>query len=162
MIVTVCVGGQTEEVSFWVSWGWNEFDSHVQVSSQSVGYPPQYSWAYLVAQMEKNLCAIRETWGPSLGPEDPLEEGTATYPSVLAWRIPMDRGAWWVTFMGSQRAGHGWETRHSTARDGMECYGCMISLNDNTQVLTCMCVALVQPLQPHYGIGKYQHIISIL
>ena len=38
----------------------------------------------------------------------------------------------------------------------------MISLNDNTQVLTCMCVALVQPLQPHYGIGKYQHIISIL
>ena len=41
------------------------------MSSQSVGYPPKCSWAYLVAQMEKNLCAIRETWGRSLGPEDP-------------------------------------------------------------------------------------------
>ena len=30
----------------------------------------------------------------SLGQEDPLEEGIATHPSILAWRIPMDRGAW--------------------------------------------------------------------
>ena len=33
----------------------------------------------------------------SLGWEDPLEAGMATYSSILAWRIPMDRGAWWVT-----------------------------------------------------------------
>ena len=33
-----------------------------------------------------------------LGLEDPLEEGMATHSSILAWRIPMDRGAWWVTF----------------------------------------------------------------
>ena len=32
----------------------------------------------------------------SLGREDPLEEGMATHSSILAWRIPMDRGAWWV------------------------------------------------------------------
>ena len=32
-----------------------------------------------------------------LGLEDPLEEGMATHSSILAWRIPMDRGAWWVT-----------------------------------------------------------------
>ena len=32
----------------------------------------------------------------SLGGEDPLEEGMATYSGILAWRIPMDRGAWWV------------------------------------------------------------------
>ena len=36
-------------------------------------------------------------WVQSLGWEDPLEEGTATHPSILAWRIPMDRGAWWAT-----------------------------------------------------------------
>ena len=38
--------------------------------------------------MEKNLPAIQETWVRSLGWEDPLEEGMATYSSILAWRIP--------------------------------------------------------------------------
>ena len=37
-----------------------------------------------------------------LGWEDPLEEGMATHSSILAWRIPMDRGAWWATAHGSQ------------------------------------------------------------
>ena len=36
----------------------------------------------------------------SLGQEDPLEEGMATYSSILAWRIPMDRGAWRATVYG--------------------------------------------------------------
>ena len=36
----------------------------------------------------------KETWVRSLGQEDPLEEGMATHSSILAWRIPMDRGAW--------------------------------------------------------------------
>ena len=54
-------------------------------------------WASLVAQMGKNPPAMRETWVKSLGWEDPLEEGMATYYSILAWRIPMDRGAWWAT-----------------------------------------------------------------
>jgi len=44
--------------------------------------------------MIKNLPAMWETWGLSLGWEDPLEEGMATDFSILAWRIPMDRGAW--------------------------------------------------------------------
>ena len=35
-----------------------------------------------------------------LGWEDPLEEGMATDSSILAWRIPMDRGAWWATVHG--------------------------------------------------------------
>ena len=35
--------------------------------------------------------------GSSLGQEDFLEEGVATHPSILAWRIPMDRGAWRAT-----------------------------------------------------------------
>ena len=54
-------------------------------------------WASLVGQMVKNLLARQETWVPSLGWEDPLEEGMATHSSILAWRIPMDRGAWWAT-----------------------------------------------------------------
>ena len=37
-----------------------------------------------------------ETWVQSLGWEDPLEDGMATHSSILAWRIPMDRGAWQV------------------------------------------------------------------
>jgi len=41
-----------------------------------------------------------ETWVRYLGWEDPLEEGMATYSSILAWRIPKDRGAWWATVHG--------------------------------------------------------------
>ena len=41
-----------------------------------------------------------ETWVQSLGQEDPLEEGMATHSSTLAWRIPMDRGAWRATVHG--------------------------------------------------------------
>ena len=65
-------------------------------------------WASLVAQMVKRLPVVRETWVRSLGQEDPLEKGMATHSSVLAWIIPMDRGAWWATVhgIGSQRVGH--------------------------------------------------------
>ena len=58
------------------------------------GYPLQYSWASLVAQLEKNPPVMRETWVQSLGWEDPLEEGMAAHSSILAWRIPVDREAW--------------------------------------------------------------------
>ena len=47
--------------------------------------------------MVKNLPAMQETWVRSMGWEDSLEEGMATHSSILAWRIPMDRGAWWAT-----------------------------------------------------------------
>jgi len=42
---------------------------------------------FLVAQMVKNLPAMRETWVKSLGWEDPLEQGEAPHSSILAWRI---------------------------------------------------------------------------
>ena len=45
--------------------------------------------ASLVAQLVKNLPAMRETWGRSPGWEDPLEKETATHASILAWRIPL-------------------------------------------------------------------------
>ena len=44
--------------------------------------------------MVKNPPVMQETWIRSLGWEDPLEEGMSTYPRILAWRIPVDRGAW--------------------------------------------------------------------
>ena len=65
----------------------------------------------------KSLLAMQETqemWVQSLGQEDPVEEGMTTHSSILAWRIPMDRGAWqrwggWgggLQFIGSHRVGH--------------------------------------------------------
>ena len=50
--------------------------------------------ASLAAQTVKNLPAIQETSVWSMGQEDPLEEALATHSSILAWRIPVDRGAW--------------------------------------------------------------------
>ena len=49
--------------------------------------------ASLVAQMVKNPPAMWETWVQFLSLEDPLEEGMATHSSILAWKIPMNRGA---------------------------------------------------------------------
>ena len=48
----------------------------------------------------KDLPAMQETWVRSLGWEDPMEEGLATHSCILAWRIPMDRGAGWATVHG--------------------------------------------------------------
>ena len=50
-----------------------------------------------MAQMVKNLTVIQETRVQSLSWEDPLEKGMATHSSILAWRIPMDRGGWRAT-----------------------------------------------------------------
>ena len=57
-------------------------------AGEGIGYPLQYSWASLVAQLVKNSPAMQETWVLSLGWEDPLEKGKATHSSILAWRIP--------------------------------------------------------------------------
>ena len=51
---------------------------------ERIGYPLQYFWASLVAQLVKNPPAMWETWVLSLGWEDPLEKGTATHSSILA------------------------------------------------------------------------------
>ena len=57
-------------------------------------------WTELVAQMVKNLPVMGETQVQFLGQEDPLEKGMASHSSILALRIPMDRGAWRVTVHG--------------------------------------------------------------
>ena len=70
-----------------------------------LAFTPNLIWGSLVAQLVKNLCMMWETWVWSLGWDDPLEKGTATLSSILAWRIP-----WTVQPMGSQRVGHNWAT----------------------------------------------------
>ena len=57
-------------------------------TGEGIGYPLQYSWASLVAQLVKNPPKMQETWVQSLGWEDPLEKRKATHSSILAWRIP--------------------------------------------------------------------------
>ena len=59
-----------------------------RAAAEGIGYPLQYSWASLVAQLVKKPPAMQETWVRSLGWEDLLEKGTATHSSILAWRIP--------------------------------------------------------------------------
>ena len=49
---------------------------------KGIGYPLQYSWASLVAQLEKNLPAMRDTWVLFLDWEDPVEKGIATHSSI--------------------------------------------------------------------------------
>ena len=55
---------------------------------ERIGYPLQYSWAFLVAQLVKNPPAMWKTWVRSLGWEDPQEKGKATHSRILTWRIP--------------------------------------------------------------------------
>ena len=61
-------------------------------AGEGIGYPLQYSWASLVAQLVKNRPAMRETKVRSLGWQDPLEKGKATHSSILAWRVPTVHG----------------------------------------------------------------------
>ena len=69
------------------------------------GYPLQYSWASLVAQLVKNLPAVQEAWVQSLSQEDPLEKGMVTHSSVLAWRSPWTEEPGGPQSMESQRVG---------------------------------------------------------
>ena len=74
---------------------------------EGIGYPLQYSWAtILVAQTERNLPAMQETWIRSLGWEDPLEEGKATHSSNLAWETSWTEEPRGLQSMGSQRVRH--------------------------------------------------------
>ena len=121
---------------WWLSW-WRihlqcrkpQFEGSEKSPGEGIGYPLQYSWvpysnilsdvcnfdklcklwAFLVTQMVKNPPAMQETWVWSLGWEDPLEEEMATTSSILAWKIPMDRGAWCATVHGVTKS----QTQHT-------------------------------------------------
>ena len=63
--------------------------------------------------MVRNLPTVWETWVPSLGWEDPLEEGMATHSSILAWRITWTEQPGGLQSIWSQRVGHNWATKHA-------------------------------------------------
>ena len=75
-------------------------------AGEGIGYPLQYSWTSLVAQLVKNLPAMWETWVRSLVWEDPLEKRLATHSCILAWRIPGTEEPGGLQFVWSQRVGH--------------------------------------------------------
>ena len=61
-----------------------------------------------LAKCPRQLNLMLYIWVWAMCWEDPFEEEMATHSSILVWRIPMDRGAWWATSTGSQRVGHDW------------------------------------------------------
>ena len=104
LILLVLSGGSDGKESVCIAGDPGRIPGSGRSPEEGIGYPLQYSWASLVVQMVKNLPAMWKTWVQSLGWEDPLEKGMATHSSILAWRIPVDRGAWWVwQCMGSKR-----------------------------------------------------------
>ena len=82
----------------------------------------------LVAQLIKNLTAMRETWVQSHGFEDPPEKGKATYSSILGWRIPWTEEPGALQSVGSQRVGHEWAT--TTNIMNISCYSFCSSMLD--------------------------------
>ena len=75
----------------------------------------------MVVQVVKDPPALWETWVPSLGWEDPLQEGMATHCSILAWRTPMARGAWWARVHGAAKSQTTERLRTARAAWGKEC-----------------------------------------
>ena len=70
-------------------------------AGEGIGYPLQYSWAFLVAKTVKNLPAVQETWVQPMGWEDPLEKGKAThFTQYSCLENSKDRGAWRATVHG--------------------------------------------------------------
>ena len=65
--------------------------------------------ASLIAQLVNNPPVMQGTLVQFLGWEDPLEEDMATHFSILAWRIPKDRGAWWATVHGVTKSPWGYK-----------------------------------------------------
>ena len=75
-----------------------------------------------MTQTVKNLPAMQETQVRSLGREDPLEKGTATHSSILAWRIPWTEKPGGLHPMESQRIGHNLATNTFTLSESLEKY----------------------------------------
>ena len=85
-----------------------QFLGQERSTGEAIGYPLQYSWAYLVVQTVKNQCG-RPAFDPWVG-KNTLEKETATHSSILAWRTPWTEKPDGLQSMGSQRIGHDWIT----------------------------------------------------
>ena len=124
--------------------GPDESDTTERLTQQLFG-------ASLVAQLVQNPPAMRETWVQSLTWEDPLE-GMTTHSSILAWRIPKDRGAWWVAVHG---AANSW-TRLTT-KHGLCSYLCVPAPEGRT-IDKFLCLQI--PLMWRLKLTDYRHVQS--
>ena len=114
-------------------------------------------WASLVA-LVNNLPAVQETGVRSLDQEDPLEEGMATHSSILAWRIPWTRGAWWATVHGvaesqtrlRDRAHHWSEWKMLTFLDSWPVSLTSILTSYLMESMLCRCYPVIS-LNDHWG-----------
>ena len=80
---------------------------------EGIGYPLQYSWASLVAQMVKNLPVMRRPgFDPWLG-KIPWRRAWQPTPVFLPGRSPWTKKPGRLQFMGSKRVRHDWVTKHS-------------------------------------------------
>ena len=87
MAIFSCKGGLGNVFSWKVTWYLNTTNEEEQNIGDNQGFP---------GGSKESACSAGDLgWIP--GWEDLLEEGMATHSSILTWRIPMDRGAWWAT-----------------------------------------------------------------
>ena len=100
----LCVSGS----SCTISMPWTLVTNIMKISCLLVAH-----LIFLVSQTVKNLTAMWETWVWSLGWQDLLEEGMATYSSILTWRIPWTKEPGKLQSIGLPRVGHSWATKHS-------------------------------------------------
>ena len=70
--------------------------------------------------MVKNLPAMQETQGRSLGQEEPLEKETATHASILAWEISWTEEPGELQSMGWQKVGHDLATKQQCCKETLE------------------------------------------
>ena len=66
-----------------------------------------YMYIYMYIYCERDSCSLKKEMGTH------LKEEMVTQTSILAWRSPMNRGAWQLQFMGLQRVRHNWVTKYS-------------------------------------------------
>ena len=117
--------------------------------------PFKYSWTSMVAQMVKNPPAMRETWVQSLGWEDPLEKGTATHSSILAWRIPWTEEPGRLQSMGSHRVRHDWVTKHTAhygQRAHLQCMAYSRYSVNNTTANNHNLIGFLDSKRPPYAV----------
>ena len=92
-------------------------------------------------------------WVRSLGREDPSEEGMETHSSILAWRIPMDRGAWWARVHGVAKS----RTRlkqlktHALTNDHHTDFFCLCFSHGEVQLHNLFCISELEFFQDFPG-----------
>ena len=102
-------------------------------------------WMWMAQQYRgsdnKEFTCNQETWVRPLAGEDSLEEGMATHSSILAWRILWTEEPGKLQFMGLQKVGHDWATKHTL----------LVSVSSVTLQVSCPCLYMSWSLVSCWG-----------